>query len=304
MTRWIFSNLPLKIGSVVLAGLLWFHVVTERWVVETVTAPIKFHDLPAELVVVNDVQTEIRFQVRTKVKQLILLTHFGNPFLRIDLSTATLGNNSFELSEELIILPSWRPLEVVGIVGPKRITIETDTKAEKMVYVRPTLTGTPFEGAYVKSSLAVPDSIVLVGGTTEIRMVKEVYTDTIDISGRRDGYSVEAGLILPEGGFSTMTKTVSVQVMFERYRSKTLTGVGITLKGNDQLSVFPGSLEVTVMGPESLLEMIENDDIKVFVDAQEPGVDIMPFFNLPDGIAFKSCSPPRVEVREGEESKE
>jgi YbbR domain-containing protein len=304
MTRWIFSNFALKVGSIFIAALLWFHVVTERWVVETITAPIKFYDLSEELVVVNDVQTEVRFQVRTKVKQLVLLTYFGNPFMRIDLSTVTHGSNTVDLAEDLIILPSWRPLEVAGIVGPKKISIETDTKVEKTVSVRPVFTGTPLEGNFVKGLQIVPDTIVLTGGKTKIRKVKEVYTDTIDITGRHEDCTLQASLFIPAGGFSSMTKTVSVHLTFERYRSKVLKDVVITLKGDEHLTVFPGSLEVTVMGPESLLADVASDDIKVFVDAKEPGTNIMPFFNLPDGVAFKSCNPPRVEVRESNESKE
>ncbi len=304
MTRWIFSNFALKIGSVVIAALLWLHVVTERWVVETVTASIKFQDLPEDLVVVNDVETEMRFQVRTKVKQSILLTYFGNPFMRIDLSTITHGSNTINLADELIVLPSWRPLEIVGIVGSKRIAIETDTKAEKTVLVRPIFTGTPLEGNYIKTFRVIPDTIVLVGGEAKIRKVKEIHTDTVDVTGRHESYSVEVGLVIPEGGFSSTTEMVTAHMIFERYASKTLLGVEITLKGNEDLSVFPGSLEVTVMGPESLLEEITSNDIRIFVDAKGPGTNIMPFFNLPKGIAFKSCNPPRVDVREENESKE
>jgi YbbR domain-containing protein len=304
MTRWIFSNIALKIGSVAIALLLWFHVVTERWVVETVTAPIKYQGLAEDLVVVNEVQTEVRFQVRTKVKQLILLDYLGNPFARIDLSTVTQGSNVIDLSGEFIVLPSWRPLEVMGIVGPKSIAIETDSRAEKTVAVKPQFSGTPLEGNFIKTIRLVPDTVVLIGGQTQIRKVKEVYTDTIDVAGRHEKCSIETGIMLPEPGFTSTTEMVTVQLTFERYRLKTLSGVPITLKGNRHLVVLPGSLEVTVMGPESLLEEVASKDIKVFVDAKAPGTAVVPFFNLPDGIAFKSCDPPRVEVREGKESKE
>lgn len=298
MTRWMFNNLALKIGSVFIAALLWFHVVTERWVVETITAPIKFQDLPADLVVVNDVQSEVRFQVRTKVKQLILLTYFGSPFMRIDLSTLNQGGNTLDLSEELIVLPSWRPLEVVGIVGSRKMDVEADRRAERTVPVQPVFVGTPLEGNFLKNFKVTPDTVVLIGGDSRIRKIKEVFTDSIDITGRHEDYHVERALIMPEGGFSTATEVVSVHLNFERFRSKTVSGVAITLKGVRDLAVFPGSLEVTVMGPESLLDGISSDDIKVFVDAQGPGKQIMPFFNVPDGIVFKTCNPPRVEVRE------
>lgn len=301
MARWILSNISLKIGSIVIALLLWFHVVTERWVVETVTAPIKFQSLPADLVVVNNVREEVQFQVRTKIKQLILLNYFGNPFMRIDLSEITRGSNTVELSEDLIVLPSWRPLEVVNVVSPKKIAIEAETKDEKKVPVIPVYTGTPLEGNAMKSIEVVPDSIVLLGGESKLRGVHEASTDTIDISGRHEHYSVETGIVFPEGGYTSETEVVMAHITFERYRSKTLSGIEVTLKGDGNLSVFPGSLEVTVMGPETLLNEVTSKDIRVFVDAQGPGTDIVPFFNLPDGIAFKSCNPSRVEVRERRE---
>ncbi len=304
MARWILSNISLKIGSVFIALLLWLHVVTERWVVETVSAPVKLEQLSAELVVVNDIQEEVRFQVRTKVKQLLLLNCFGNPFMRIDLSGANTGANTVELSEDLIVLPSWRPLEVVSIVGPKQISVETETRAEKMVPVKPVYKGTPLEGNFMRRIEVIPDSIELVGGVSKLRGVREVLTDTIDITGRHDRYSIEIGIILPGSGYMSETKVVTATIRFERYRLKTFSGIAATLKGEGNLTVFPESLEVTVMGPETLLDKVTSADIKVFIDARAPGTNIVPFFNLPDGIAFKSCNPSRVEVRERGESKE
>ena len=70
------------------------------------------------------------------------------------------------------------------------------------------------------------------------------------------------------------------------------------------MRVFPESLDVTVMGPQDLLEAIGSDDIKAFVDVKEPATNITPFFNLPKGIAFRACDPPRVEVREEKEGKQ
>jgi hypothetical protein len=302
MGRWILNNFALKIGSVAIAVLLWAHVVTERWVVETVSAPIKFLNLPDDLVVTNDIETESQFQVRTKVKQSILLAYFGHPFMRVDLSDVTQGSTTLELKEDLIVLPSWRPLEIVGIIGSRKITIETDTKEERSVPVKPIFSGSPLEGNAVGGFSISPDTVPLIGGKTQLRGVKEIYTDTIDISGRHQDYRTEVELIMPGAGFSSPIEKVAVQVTFERHVS--FKGIRIMLKGEEHLRISPETLEVTVSGPQALLDEIESDDIKAFVDARESGTNVTPFFNLPKGIVFKACDPPYVKVIEGRESKE
>ncbi len=297
MFKWLFNNISIKIGSIVIAALLWFHVVSEQSILETISAPLVFHNVPGNLIVVNEVEDEVRFQIKTKVKQLILLMIFGKPLMKVNLLDATVGKNTVKLSEDWIVLPSWRPLEITMLISPQQIVLELEERADKKVSVKVALKGSPVEGVFVKQITLEPDSIVLVGGKKRIKKIKEVQTDSIDITNLQKDFSVVKRLRMLETGYSSATEQVTVNVYFERFVAKTLTGVKITLKGEGNYEIIPKLLEVTVQGPESLLENLAADDIKAYVEAKKAGGNIIPFFNLPEGCVFKTCNPQRVEVR-------
>ncbi len=297
MGRWILHNIWLKIGSIIFAFLLWFHVVSERLVFENVGAPIKFRNLPDELVIVNNVEKEVTFQIKTKVKQLILLNLFGHPYISVDLTNLVPGKNNIKLSEDWISLPSWRPLDITGIVRPKQLAIETEKTDKKQVSVRVVIKGTPQDRTFIKKIMVEPDSIVLIGGKRKLKEIKEIETDTVDLSKRGKDYSIEKWLIMPDGGFSSETQRVRVSVLFERYVTKALQGVAITLKGDGDFKVDPESIVVTVGGPENLLRGLKPSDIKAYIDVKNNEKYVIPYFNLPEGIIFVCCEPGKVEVR-------
>ncbi|MBA7600349.1 hypothetical protein KAU13_09095 [candidate division WOR-3 bacterium] len=297
MARWILNNISIKIGSVVIAILLWFHVISERWVFETVNTPIKFQNLPEHLVIVDGADIIVTVQIRTKVKQQILLTFFGHPYIKVDLTNAVQGKNRIELSQNWIVLPSWRPLDIMGIVTPKKLIVETEEKDMKMVSVKAVISGKPQEGSFIRDIIVEPDSIVLIGGRNRLKGVKEVVTDTIDVSKKEKDFTVDKKLVIPDGSFSSEMDKVMVNILFEKYTIKTLSGVRIILKGDGDYEVYPESISVTVRGLENLLKNVNPSDIKAYIDIENAGKDVIPYFNLPEGIIFKSCEPQRVEIR-------
>lgn len=297
MAKWILGNIPLKIGSVIIAILLWFHVISERWVFETVNAPVRFQNLSENLVIVDIADREVTFLIETKVKQLILLNLFGHPFMKVDLSNVVQGKNNIELSKNLISLPSWRPLDITGKISPEQLTIEIEEKDEKKVPVKVIIKGTPQGGRFVKKITVEPDSIILIGGKKRLKKMKEIETDTVDISKKEKDFDVTEQLIIPDGGFSSRTDKVSVNILFERYVTKTVTGVKIVLKGIGDYDVYPETIDVIVEGADTLLGNLSSNDIKAYVDIKGNKKNVIPYFNLPEGIVFKSCEPQRVEVR-------
>lgn len=297
MTKWMLNNIPLKIGSVIIAMLLWFHVVTERVVYETVEAPFRFQNLPKNLVIVEASSNGVTFQIKTKIKQLILLNLFGHPFVKVDLSNAVRGKNKIKLSKDWIFLPSWRPLDITGLVSPKQLMIQTEKKDAKKVLVRVALKGKPREESYVKEITVEPDSIIIIGGKKRLRKIREIFTDTVDVSRKDKGFTIDSPLIMPEGGFSSQTDRVKVNIQFERYATKVLSGVRIILKGDENCEVYPATIDVTVRGPENLLSSLGASDIKAYIDVKGPQKNISPYFNLPEGIVFESSKPQKVDVR-------
>jgi len=297
MVRWIFNNIPLKIISIILALLLWFHVVTERRVEETIEAPVLFSNLPANLIIVKGTDVKVNFRVVTKVKQLILLEFFGHPFMNVDLSNVVLGENTIASSVESIALPSWRPLDITGIIVPKDFTIVTEEKVHKKVVVNVVMNEKPQEGIFIKNVVAEPESIILIGGDKKLKNVNEVLTDTVNISGKKDDFTIEKQIIIPDGSFSTKTDKIKVSIIFKHFSTKRLMGVKLIIKGDENYELFPKLIDVDVSGPENLIRDLSPSDIKAYVDSKGSERFVTPYFNLPEGIVFKSSNPSTVEIR-------
>jgi len=297
MTKWLFNNLSLKIGSLLIAILLWFHVVTEKQVTEAINSPIRLQNLPKNLVITKTSSDTVTFRIKTKIKQLILLELFGHPFMNVDISHTTWGKNSIKLSSKWIVLPSWRPLDITEIVNPKQLIIITDKKSTKTTEVKPILKGKPHENYFVKAVRVKPDSVELIGGKQNLKKIKVLLTDTIDISNREKNFTVDVPLIMPGEGFSTKAKTVMVTIHLEKYQLKTFYGIPITLKGEGNYTVEPSSIDVTVKGSVALLNNLKPGDIKVFVDVQNTQKEIIPYFNLPAGVFLETSKPQKVKLR-------
>ena len=297
MTKWLFNNLSLKIGSLLIAILLWFHVVTEKQVTETINAPIRLQNLPNNLVITKSSSDTVTFRIKTKIKQLILLELFGHPVMNVDISHVTWGKNSIKLSSKWIVLPSWRPLDITEIVSPKQLIIITEKKGNKTIEVKPILKGKPHENYFVKAVKVEPDSVELTGGRKNLKKIKVLLTDTIDISNREKELTVDTPLIMPGKEFSSKTKTVTVTIHFEKYQLKTFYGIPIILKGGENFVVEPSSLDVTVRGSVALLNNLKPRDIKVFVDVQNTQKEIIPYFNLPAGVFLETSKPQKVKIR-------
>lgn len=297
MSNWILNNIPLKIGAILVAVLLWLHVVTERKAFEVMDVPILFESLSDSMVVVEVSDSTATFQLETKIKQFILLDLFGHPYMKVNLVDVEKGENKIELSKDWIVLPSWRPLNVDKIVFPREIMVKTEIKGRKKVAVKAKTEGSPFEGYFVKSVDTDPDSVMLIGGKNILETVSQVELEPVDISEKNISFSIMKSVIVPEGGFQPLKKDVKVNVIFEKFISRTFSDIRVILKGNENYGVIPESIDVTVAGPESIIKNINSSQIKAYVEFKGKKENIIPYFNLPDGIVFKSCNPRRVKIR-------
>jgi YbbR domain-containing protein len=297
MSNWILNNISLKVGAILASVLLWLHVVTERKAYESVDVPIRFQSISDSLIVVDVSDSTVTFQLETKIKQLILLNLFGHPYMDVDLDDVKKGENRIELSKDWIVLPSWRPLNVDRIIVPSEITVKTELQDRKKVPVNAILEGSLQEGYFVKTVETNPDSITLIGGKNSLETIKEVNLEPVDVEGKTGSFSSRKRVVVPEGGFKALQTEVKVNIVCEKFVTRTFSDIKVILKDKENYSVIPASIDVTVAGPENIVKNINSSRIKAYVDSKGKRENIIPYFNLPDGIVFKSCNPRRVEIR-------
>jgi YbbR domain-containing protein len=98
----------------------------------------------------------------------------------VDLDKAKKGEETYFINKDDIKLPYAMSAENVT---PSSLKVKLDETVSKPVPVKPVITGVPENGFHVKSIEVEPRNVIIHGLKTEVRKVKELKTETLDITG-------------------------------------------------------------------------------------------------------------------------
>lgn len=212
MFKLLTENWTLKLISLVFALVLWMFIMGERRLEVGYVVPLELQNVPAELMVANEVPSLV--DVRVSGPRTLLMKVSPNDIsILVDLADLQPGLTTFKRLEERLNLPNG--LRVTRL-SPSFIDLKLERIKQKPVPVKITLTGEPLEGYQVGSVRAVPDRVQIEGAETELKGVHEVTTEPVDLTGVNEGFS----LIVPLVHLGTYTnfkdeKTTEVQVEIE-----------------------------------------------------------------------------------------
>jgi hypothetical protein len=184
--RWGTKNLGLKILSVITAGIIWFHVVTERSYETQVKVPIKWKTLSEGIVVTKEPPGSVEVRIRGKGKELV---RFSKKLeINLSFSKEEVGWRKIILKEENIKMPQRVKFEVVELIGPKSFVIRIEKKGKKTVPIVPKIEGK------VKIKL-LPTRTKITALRRKLRRITKIETQEIKM--KKD--SVWVKLQIPEG---------------------------------------------------------------------------------------------------------
>ena len=303
MPPWLSFNLSLKIWSVVIAVLLWFHVTTERVIEQAFRIPLETSGVPEDLVLVDPPPRFVEVNIRGKAKEIIRLKLSTGHLVKLDLSRARRGRVDFDISPEMVPLPAWTAAEVSQIVNPRELELNFDRKAEKLARVIVHMEGTPRKGYMQVGEVVVePPQVTLIGGRRKIRYIKSVKTEPVSISGTTRTL-VKKVRAVPEGfGLSCEPESVSVTIPVVELVEKRLGGIPVELRNlpKSGLQIEPAELTLVVSGPKDRLEELKIEEISAIIDLKEypsGGDSLSPVVNLPRGLSIISLEPEFFSVR-------
>lgn len=183
MTEWlrkyVFQNFGLKIVSLVVAVLLWMAVAHDPPAEMAITAPIEFHHVPDQLEISSEVLPQTQIRVRGPARQLRELAQTEVRAV-IDLANARPGEVTYELTPRSVQVP--RGIEVSQIV-PAQFRITFDSRASKVVPVRPRVLGTFATGVRMGRVTADPPTVTIVGPSKRVDGIDSALTDPVDATG-------------------------------------------------------------------------------------------------------------------------
>ncbi|RKX62412.1 MAG: hypothetical protein DRP37_01605 [Thermodesulfobacteriota bacterium] len=288
----------IKLLSLGFALLLWFFVVGQEKAEESVPIPLELVNIPAGLVIANDIPSNIDVKVYGPRSMIRAMAAKG--VLRvIDLKDAKPGKITVHISPDSLSLPgAVRALSI----QPSNVEIVLEPLVLSDFPVRPVLKGTLAKYYKVLNTEAYPPRVVISGPESVIKAMKDVRTFPVNLDGAMDNITREVGLDLqglnvsPEEN-GTYKVTVYI-VPAQGTRRITHIPVQIETTKSDILW-WPRIVSVTLRGPILDLREIKVTDIYVgiSVNGLEPGIhSVEPECIVPGGFTLMEITPQNIKV--------
>ncbi|UCF78680.1 MAG: YbbR-like domain-containing protein [Candidatus Eiseniibacteriota bacterium] len=206
------ENLGIKLAALALSILVLFHVRTERQGEVAFQVPVELTGIPDSLAWGGAAPGSVSVTLRGKLKNLIKL-RLGSLRIPVDLTQAVPGRFQRTLSAGDVPFPEESDVSVSHFGGPSRIDILIERKISRAVPVAPVLVGElPQFFGLTEAPTVYPATVVVTGAASAVSKVDSVYTEPIDLSGKRQSFSTRTRLDAAGGSFSCDVEVVEVFV--------------------------------------------------------------------------------------------
>ena len=179
MRRLVPKNLGWKLGSLLLAILLWLAFSATPDIVTTHTAPILYRNLAPSLLVTGDAPENIHVELRGPAGQLTAAS-LADTVALFDLASVTgPGEQPFTISDSYLNLP--RNVSFLRAV-PSQLRLRFARLLTRDVPVQIRLSGALPPGRQLVSRTSTPETLRIAGSENQVITVQNVETDAIDLS--------------------------------------------------------------------------------------------------------------------------
>ena len=262
-------NWPVKAAALCLAVALWVHfAVDEEAVVEYSDVSLRLQNISLYLENVGKHPTTVSVQVQGPVSTLRQLSE-QDIDLRVDLSRLGPGLHQVPVDASSARLPFGT--RIVKII-PTMLPIELEETLQKVVPVRPRFVGHLPEGYRMVEWELHPSAAMVIGPTSRLQDVTELYTDPIFLDNRRDSVEKEIGITVPNPDvrLDPASRRVALRLRVEEetlsraFRRLPVRTAGLEEKLSARLQ--PETVSATVEGPRSVVEALSEESLWAAMD--------------------------------------
>ncbi|MGB9206267.1 MAG: CdaR family protein [Terriglobales bacterium] len=177
--RIFVHNFWLKLVSLLLAIGLWMVVARDPIAEVEMNVPIEFRNLPDTLEIDSASFTKAQIRVRGPERAIHRLVA-ADVRAEVDLAGVQPGERTFDLTGRQIHVP--QDLQVVQII-PGQFHLSFDSRATRVIEVRPRVIGNFASGMRVERVIADPPNVAITGPRGHVEKVDAAITDPVDASG-------------------------------------------------------------------------------------------------------------------------
>src|SRR5208282_887738 len=212
MKKILFSNLGIKVLSVVLAISMWIFVTYRGQSEMAVDVPIGFKNVPKGLELLRESAKVATLNLRGHERLLKSLKPMDiNVF--VDLSNAKRGETTFYLDKNAVVVPG--TVDILR-VEPTSVRVVLDESMVKTLPVKASIIGAPEKGFRIASADVKPSVVTVEGARTELERIAVLRTEAVDVSGFDSDINETVRLNINGRNIRTRTPEVAVSITIKR----------------------------------------------------------------------------------------
>lgn len=212
MKKMLFSNLGIKILSVILAISMWIFVTYRGQSEMAVDVPIGFKNVPKGLELLRESAKTVALNLRGQERLLKSLKPMDiNVF--VDLSNAKRGEITYYLDKNAVIVPG--TVDILR-VDPTSVRVVLDESMVKTLPVKASIIGAPEKGFRIASVDVKPSAVMVEGARTEIERMAVLRTEAVDVTGFDSDIKETVRLNINGRNIRTRTPEVIVNIAIKR----------------------------------------------------------------------------------------
>jgi YbbR domain-containing protein len=193
---------------------------------------------------------------------------------------------------------------VAGVtIAPNTVTATVAVeRVGRTVSIVPNIPGEPPEGYRVRDTSVSPPSVTIDGPAEVLSQLIVVSTTPIDLTGRRETFSVfDVGLQLPAGTRMVERTPINVEVRIEAEQQRQQVNVRVSTITDPgfRATLTPPEIIVVLSGSRERLSQLRSDDVRAELDLRGLSVgtySLAPRITVPSDLRYDPASPVRVQI--------
>lgn len=269
MTK-LIENLWVKIAAILLAVLLWFHVVTDKVYQNEINLPLMQVDLTGELVLAEPPPDSINVTVSATGKML-LRTNWKKRGVKLAVNRSYAGKFRVDVTPGNLSLVKAEKVDLIDVISPREIALSCDLKVEKKVPVKSKITILPDEGyAIINDDSIIPGIVTAVGPRTQMTSLRYLETEEKTLEGARDDFSKRIALSYPEiYGLKIEPDSVVAYINVVPVKRRIFPNVIVNLinapRGREY-EIIPSLIELEVAGRADAVDSLTSSHFSALAD--------------------------------------
>ncbi len=294
------NRLLLKIITLFIAVLLWFHQMFMREHKQEINVPINLINTPKNLILSARDLPKVGVAIRATGLDIFKLK-LSNNFFEIDASQFNVGGNLVEITNRKFKYPKNINFDFEMITTEQAFLIELDKLVEAQKSLNISFESVKDEEYFTKYKIInKKDKITVYGPQKILSGIKNIETEKISRK-MLDGNKIVAELILPDFEVKLKQKNVVLNIIQSKTIEKTIALVPIAFPEDKNISIIPQKVTLRIKGAQDIVEKISRKSIQANLDFARikdgyAGV----IFEVPMGVEILEYTPQKIQIIEND----